>query len=61
MLPDRLDRLERPTVEPLDEPLRCSARMRRLHLDALAGEHLQPSGRAVERVTFWHIRRVVRA
>jgi hypothetical protein len=35
--------------------------VRGLHLDALAGEHLQPSRRTVQRVALWHIRRVVGA
>jgi hypothetical protein len=28
--------------------------MRRLHLDALADEHLQPPGRAMKRIPFRH-------
>jgi MerR family transcriptional regulator, light-induced transcriptional regulator len=55
VLPDGLDRLERPAVELLDEPLAGGARVRRLDLDPLAGEHLQSPRRAMETVALRHI------
>ena len=54
VLAHRLDRFERPPVQPLDDPLRRGARMGRLHLHALPGQHLQPLGSAVERIALWH-------
>ena len=53
----RLHPLEPPAVEPLGEPFHRGARMRRLDLDALADENLQPTGRAVERIAFRHARK----
>ena len=54
VLPDRLHRLEPAPVEPLDETLPRGPRVRRLDLDPLPGEHLQPPRGALERVTLWH-------
>ena len=54
VLAHRLDRLERQPVQPLDDPLRRGARMRRLHLHALPCQHLQPLGSAVERIALGH-------
>ena len=55
VLADRLDRLEPAAVEPLGRERRGCARVRRLDRDALADQHLQPSRRAVERVSLGHV------
>ena len=55
----RLDRLERAAVQPLDEILRRGPRMRGLDLEPLAGQHLEPLRRPLERIALWHIRSVV--
>ena len=47
VLPHCLHPLEPPAVEPLGEALHRGARMRRLDLDALADENLQPPGGAM--------------
>ena len=49
-----LDGFEHETVEPLGQPLGRGARVRRLHLDLLADEHLQPQRRPVERIALRH-------
>jgi hypothetical protein len=54
VLADGLDALESPTVEPRRELLHGGARMRRLDLDLLAHEHLQPPCRRVKGVAFGH-------
>ena len=54
VLADRLDRLEHATVEPLGDPLHLRTRIRRLHLEPLADQHLQPPGGAVQGVAFGH-------
>jgi methanogenic corrinoid protein MtbC1 len=54
VLPDRFDRLERSSVELLDDSFRRRARIRRLDLDALARQDLQPTRRTVERVALGH-------
>ena len=54
VLADRLDRLQPAAVESLGRERRGRARMRRLDRDALADQHLQPSRRAVERVSLGH-------
>ena len=54
VLADRLHPVEPPAVEALGEPLHRGARMRRLDLDPLADENLQPPGRAMERISFRH-------
>ena len=59
VLPDRLHRFEQATVKPLGKALRRGAGMRRFHLHALAGEHLQAYRRPMDRVTFRHATRVV--
>ena len=58
VLPDGLDRLEQAPVETLRELLPGGPRMRRLDLDSLSGEHLEPTGRPVERVSLWHAPRL---
>jgi MerR family transcriptional regulator, light-induced transcriptional regulator len=59
VLADRLDRFKRSAVETLCEPLRGGAWMRRLHLDLLSRQNLQPPCRAVQRIAFGHSRSVV--
>ena len=54
VLADRFHRLEQPAVEALGEPFDRRPRMRRLHLHALAGEHLQPPRRPMNRITLRH-------
>ena len=56
VLADRLDRLEAPPVEALDEAERRRARVRRLHLDGLAAERLEASCGSVQAVSLWHSR-----
>jgi hypothetical protein len=53
----RFHPLEPAAVEPCGEPFHSRSRMRRLDLDALADEELQPTGRAVERISFRHARK----
>jgi DNA-binding transcriptional MerR regulator/methylmalonyl-CoA mutase cobalamin-binding subunit len=59
ILADRLDRFQRPAVEPLRQLLRRSAGVRRLHLDPLSRQNLQPPRGAVQRIAFGHSRSVV--
>ncbi len=47
-------RLEDPAVDPLGDPLRLRARVRRLGRDAFADQHLQASRGTVDRVPFGH-------
>ncbi len=54
VLPDRLDAEERSPVEPLGHTCRRGARVRRLDLDPLADERLQPPRGAVKRVPLRH-------
>jgi hypothetical protein len=54
VLADRFHPLEPTAVEPRGEPFHRGPRMRRLDLDALADQNLQPAGRAVERISFRH-------
>ena len=54
VLADRLDRLEPPPVEPLGDPLGLRPRVRRLDLEPLADEQLEPRRGAVERVALRH-------
>ena len=54
VLPDRLHRFEHGAVQPLGDPLRRRARMRRLDADRLADEHLQPAGGEMERIALGH-------
>src|ERR1700760_498697 len=54
VLADCFHPLEPTAVEPPGEPLPRGARMRRLDLDALADQNLQPTGRAMERISFRH-------
>jgi hypothetical protein len=54
VLPDSLHPVEPPAVEPLGQAFDRRARMRRLDLDALADEHLQPPGSAMKRIPFRH-------
>ena len=57
VLADCFHPLEPTAVEPRGKPFHRSARMRRLDLDALADQNLQPTGRAVERISFRHARK----
>jgi len=59
VLADRLDRFERPAVQALCEPFRRGPRMRRLDLDLLSRQNLQPPCRTVQRIAFGHSRSVV--
>jgi MerR family transcriptional regulator, light-induced transcriptional regulator len=59
VLADRLDGFERSAVKALDEPLRGSTWMRRLDLDLLSRQYLQPPRRAVQGIAFGHSRSVV--
>ena len=54
VLADRLDRLEPAAVEPLGNARRLRARMRRLDLQPLPDEHLEPPRGPVERVALGH-------
>jgi MerR family transcriptional regulator, light-induced transcriptional regulator len=54
VLPDSFHRLEPASVELLDDPFRRGPRVRRLHFDTLAGEHLEPGRSSVKRVAFGH-------
>ena len=54
VLADRLDGVEPPPVQLFGQVLQRCARVRRLDLDALADEDLQPARRAVEGVAFRH-------
>lgn len=54
VLAGRLDRFERPSVHLLGDTGRLRARMRRLDLEPLPHEHLQPPRGACERVAFGH-------
>ena len=58
VLPDRLDALEPAAVEPGREPQRLGARVRRLDLEPLTDERLQPRRRSVEAVSLGHAGRV---
>src|SRR5690242_1565682 len=58
VLPDRLDALEPLAVQPRRELLHGGTRMRRLDLQLLADEDLQPPGGPVQRVAFGHAARV---
>jgi methanogenic corrinoid protein MtbC1 len=51
----RLDRLEPASVDPLGHALRLGTRVRGLRRDALADEHLEASGRQVQRVALGHV------
>ena len=55
VLADRLDRLEHAPVDALGDALRLRARVRRLRLDALADERLQPSRRPVKGIALGHV------
>ena len=57
VLAHRFHLLEPAAVEPRSEPFHRRSRMRRLDLDALADEDLQPTGRTVERISFRHARK----
>jgi hypothetical protein len=54
VLADRVDRLENAAVDPLGDVLHRGARVRRLGLDPLADEHLEPLRGACECVPLWH-------
>jgi hypothetical protein len=54
VLADRFHPLEPTAVEPRSETFHRGARMRRLDLDALTHQDLQPAGRAVEGISFGH-------
>ena len=54
VLADGLDRLERQAVEPLRKPLGRGAGVRRLDLDLLSRQNLQPPCRAVQGIAFGH-------
>src|SRR5919197_5915734 len=58
VLPDGLDALEAPPVEERLELLDGGARVRRLDLERLADEDLQPARGEVERVALGHAGRV---
>ena len=49
-----LDRFEHEPVQPLGQLLGRGARVRRLHVDLLADEHLQPQRGPVERIALRH-------
>jgi hypothetical protein len=55
VLANRLDAEQAAAVEPLGHLSRGGTRMRRLDLDAIADERLEPACRAVERVPLWHL------
>ncbi len=55
ILPDCLDRLQPPTVEPLRDPLHGRARVRRLDLDALADQRLQSRRCPPQRISLGHV------
>ncbi len=57
VLAHRFDPLEPAAVKPRSEPFHCRSGMRRLDLDALADEDLQPTGRAMKRISFRHARK----
>jgi len=59
VLADRLDRFQRSAVEALREPLGRGAGVRRLDLDPLSRQNLQPPCHAVHRIAFGHSRSVV--
>ena len=59
VLPDRLDRLEQPAVELLRQLLHGGTGMRRLDLQPLPDEDLQPRRGARESVALWHASSVV--
>ena len=52
----RVHRLEQAAVDVLRDPGRLRTRVRRLDLELLPDEHLQPLGRASQRVAFRHDR-----
>ena len=54
VLADRLDRLEHAAVDTRRDLRRLGARVRRLDLEPLADERLQPQRRTVERVALGH-------
>ena len=54
ILPHRVDRLEPMPVQTLHQPLPARPRVRRLHLDGLADEHLETLCGAMERIALWH-------
>ena len=58
VLPDGFDRLEHAAVDPRRDAGRLGAGMRRLHLEPLADERLEPHRSAVERVALGHAARV---
>ena len=59
VLADSFHRLEQQSVETLRKLLPGRARMRRLDLDALPGQHLEPVRRPMERVSLRHISSLV--
>src|SRR6059058_5862311 len=54
VLADRLDRLERPAVQPLRKSLQRRAGVGRLDLEPLADERLEPARRSVKRIALRH-------
>jgi hypothetical protein len=55
VLADRLDSEQAAAVEPLGHLSRGGTRMRRLDLDAVSDERLEPARGPVERVPLWHL------
>ena len=58
VLADRVDRLEPPAVQPLGEALDRGARVRRLDLESLADERLEPCRGPSQRIALGHESRV---
>ena len=60
VLADRLHALQPKPVEPLGDPEHLRSGVRRLHLEPLADERLQPAGDAVDAVALGHSRSLER-
>ena len=54
VLADRVDAEQAAAVELLRDPAYLGARVRRLDLELLADERLQPASRPMERISFRH-------